>query len=78
MLYGYIACTYVAGIFLCIAPWSGLWQYNYFVRMLNIEHSAVSGCIRGAFSGLGTINLIYALRSILDIPRRKVGSNEPK
>jgi len=68
--YGYIACTYVAGIFLCVAPWSHLWQDNYFVLTLGMDHEFVSGWVRGAISGLGAVNLLFALYSIYGVPRR--------
>ncbi len=68
-LYSYIICSYAAGIVLCLAPWSSLWDHNYFVELLGIRDTFASGWVRGAISGLGAVNLVLAIRSILSISK---------
>ncbi|MEW6365569.1 MAG: hypothetical protein AB1714_13155 [Acidobacteriota bacterium] len=68
-LYSYIICSYAAGIVLCLAPWSTLWDHNYFVELLGIRDTIASGWVRGAISGLGAVNLMLAIRSILSISK---------
>ena len=74
MVYGYITASYIAGTFLCLAPWSALWHHNYFFEALGLARSPLAGWIRGAISGLGAINLLFALQSIWSAPRREFRS----
>lgn len=67
-LYLYIVFSYVAGVTLCMAPWSDFWERNYFLELAGIRGWAWESWVRGAVSGLGATNILLALRSIYELP----------
>ncbi len=69
--YGYIVCSYITGLALCLAPWTRFWETNYFLDLLDLRMSPLAGWIRGAISGVGAVNLLFALQSIYSIPGKR-------
>ena len=60
------------GLLLAIAPWSPLWDRNYFVHLWPaLEVLVGNGYVRGAVSGLGVLNLAAAVTECLGFFRPK-------
>jgi len=55
------------GLAVCYAPWSPMfWDQNpLFLQYPAIAHFAAHGAVRGLVSGLGLLNLWYALQDVL-------------
>lgn len=55
------------GLAICYAPWSRtLWDQNpLFLQFPNFAAFAAHGSVRGLVSGLGLLNLWFALRDVL-------------
>ena len=52
----------LTGVFLVLAPWSALWDTNYFVQPYpSLRALMLSGYLRGTVSGLGLVNIVLAL-----------------
>jgi hypothetical protein len=57
---------------LLIAPWSALWERNYFTfRLPPLEPILLSGFVRGAISGLGAVTLGGALADLAALLARR-------
>lgn len=53
------------GLLLILAPWSEYWEMNYFLYQYPRLGLVVSNSfLRGAVSGLGVLNILFALESI--------------
>ena len=63
-----VAFFFEFGIALLVVPWSSFWDRNYFVQWSG-ELSAVltSNYTRGAFTGLGLVNVWAALAELGDL-----------
>ncbi|MGB7762466.1 MAG: hypothetical protein WBL61_21710 [Bryobacteraceae bacterium] len=58
------------GFFLLIFPWSGFWEANSFVLQVpEAREYWSSPYLRGAISGLGLVNLIFALVDLIRFRR---------
>jgi hypothetical protein len=55
------------GLAVCYAPWSPMfWDQNpLFLQYPSLAHVAANGAVRGLISGLGLLNLWYALQDVL-------------
>ena len=55
------------GLAVCYAPWSPMfWDRNpLFLQYPALAHVAAYGAVRGVVSGLGLLNLWYALQDVL-------------
>jgi len=55
------------GLAVCYAPWSPMfWDQNpLFLQFPTLAHFAANGAVRGLISGLGLLNLWYALQDVL-------------
>ena len=55
------------GLAVCYAPWSPMfWEQNpLFLRYPTLAVIAANGAVRGIISGLGLLNLWYALQDVL-------------
>jgi hypothetical protein len=57
-----IALCTAMGLFLLVFPWSALWESNYYLlRVPALLDCWRSPYLRGAVSGLGVVNLFFAL-----------------
>ena len=62
-------CTSM-GLFLVIFPWSALWDANsYVLELPALQDYWSSPYLRGAVSGLGILNLIFALVDLIRFRR---------
>ena len=54
-----------AGLLLCLAPWTGLWQRNAFAVTLSWLAPVVGNpFVRGAVTGVGLVTLAAGLRDL--------------
>jgi hypothetical protein len=50
------------GLALILAPWSEFWEMNYFLyRYPELAFFVKNSFLRGAISGLGVMNVVFAL-----------------
>ena len=70
----FIAYFLEVGVLLTLAPWSALWDRNYFIVAWPMV-SAVAGneYVRGAISGIGLINLAAGCAEVVGLFRRRSG-----
>jgi len=62
-------CTAI-GFFLLIFPWSPFWEANSFVLQVpTVQDYWSSPYLRGAVSGLGAVNLLFALVDLIRFRR---------
>jgi hypothetical protein len=62
-------CTAI-GFFLLIFPWSPFWEANSFVLQVpTVQDYWSSPYLRGAVSGLGVVNLLFALVDLIRFRR---------
>ena len=55
---------FVMGILLVLIPWSEIWETNYFVfQYPSLGLFANNAYLRGAISGLGFMNVLFAIES---------------
>ncbi|HEY0703587.1 MAG TPA: hypothetical protein VGD60_12545 [Candidatus Acidoferrales bacterium] len=53
------------GVVLILLPWSDVWDVNYFLYQYpNLAFFLKNSYLRGMISGLGVINIMYALESL--------------
>jgi hypothetical protein len=66
------------GVLLTLAPWSTLWDRNYFIQAWPVI-AAVAGndYVRGAVSGLGLVNLTAGCAEVIGLFRRGVRPGQP-
>jgi len=63
------ACT-AMGLFLLVFPWSPFWETNYFVLQVPaVQDYWSSPYLRGTVSGLGLVNLFFALVDLVRFRR---------
>jgi hypothetical protein len=56
------------GLLLVLAPWSAIWERNYFVEHLPwVAAIARNNFVRGAVSGLGVVNLAAGIAELLSL-----------
>lgn len=56
------------GVVLVIAPWTMLWDRNYFAETLPLVDAFVTNYfVRGAVSGLGFVNLYVGLAELVGL-----------
>ena len=66
------------GLLLALAPWSVLWDRNYFVHLWPALGVFISnGYVRGAVSGLGLINLAAAVAEFVGFFRKTPDEGSP-
>jgi hypothetical protein len=54
------------GAVLVLAPWSALWDRNYFAQGLPLLHALmINNFVRGAVSGIGLVNIGAAAAELL-------------
>ena len=54
--------SFLVGIILVVAPWTALWDGNYFLHPHPaLRAFALSAFTRGTVSGLGLVNIVLAL-----------------
>jgi hypothetical protein len=64
--------TFEVGLFLLVFPWRDSWTFNYFQGSNQwLEYVWDNPYFRGAFSGLGLVNIYLAILELLRIFRRK-------
>src|SRR5579859_5243789 len=64
--------TFEVGLFLIIFPWMDSWNLNYFSDMLPaFPDFWDQPALRGAFSGLGLVNLYIAVRQVFGLLQRR-------
>jgi len=65
-----IATCTAMGLFLLVFPWSDFWEANYFVLQVPaVQDYWASPYLRGAVSGLGLVNLFFALVDLVRFRR---------
>jgi hypothetical protein len=65
-----IAVCTAMGLFLLIFPWSAIWETNsYVLQMPALQDYWSSPYLRGAVSGLGVVNLFFALVDLVRFRR---------
>ena len=53
------------GVALILAPWSDYWEMNYFLYQYpGLGLIASNSFLRGAISGLGVLNVLFALETL--------------
>jgi hypothetical protein len=53
------------GVVLILLPWSDVWDVNYFLYQYpNLAFFVKNSYLRGMISGLGIINIMYALEAL--------------
>jgi len=74
----FIAYFLEVGVLLTLAPWSALWDRNYFIQAWPVV-AGVAGnhFVRGAISGLGLINLVAGCAEVIGLVRRGVRPGRP-
>ena len=69
----FIAYFLEVGVLLTLAPWTTLWDRNYFIHLWPaIAVVAGNDYARGAISGLGLINLAAGCAEVIGLFRRGV------
>ena len=57
-----VIVSLLTGVFLVLAPWSALWDTNYFLQPYPaLRALMLSGYLRGTVTGLGIVNIVLAL-----------------
>lgn len=57
-----------AGLWLLIAPWTALWDRNYFARLLPMLGSLMaSPYVRGAVTGVGLVTMAAGVRELFGV-----------
>ena len=57
-----------------LIPWSTFWERNYFVEWSPIlEALLTSNYVRGAISGLGLVNIAFALTEVAAVVAGRAG-----
>ncbi len=70
-----IALLIELGLLLIVIPWSAYWERNYFAQVSPAVNAVVTNnYIRGAITGLGTVNLFAALADLAMLVRRRTTS----
>lgn len=70
-----IALLIELGLLLIVIPWSAYWDRNYFAQLSPVVNAVVTNnYIRGAVTGLGTVNLFAALADLAALVRRRTSS----
>ena len=69
------------GLLLVLVPWSTFWERNYFGDLLPVVQLVITNnYVRGAISGLGLVNIAYALAevgAVVGRPREGTPTAEP-
>ncbi|MEI6669217.1 MAG: hypothetical protein WCP29_13775 [Acidobacteriota bacterium] len=74
----FIAYFLEVGVLLTLAPWSALWDRNYFMIQWPVVASvAGSDYVRGAVSGLGVVNLVAGCAEVIGLFRRRNTPSQP-
>lgn len=61
------------GLLLILAPWSLLWDRNFFIQSWpDVASVARNPYVRGAVSGLGLINVVVGCAELIDLIRRGI------
>ncbi len=68
----FIAYFLEVGVLLTLAPWSALWERNYFIQLWPaLAMVAGNDYVRGAVSGLGLVNLVAGFAEVIGLFRRR-------
>ena len=60
------------GLMLVLIPWSRFWERNYFADVVPAIHFVITNnYVRGAVSGLGLVNIWFALVEVAGIVGRR-------
>jgi hypothetical protein len=67
-----------AGVLLVLAPWSALWQRNYFAaHMPLLGQWMMSPYVKGAVTGIGLITALGGLRDLVSAFMLRQSPNHP-
>ena len=70
-----IALLIELGLLLIVIPWSAYWERNYFAQLSPVVYALITNnYVRGAVTGLGTVNLVAALADLSAMVRRRSAS----
>ncbi len=70
-----IALLVELGLLLIVVPWSAYWERNYFAQVSPAVNAIVTNnYVRGAVTGLGTVNVFAALADLALLVRRRATS----
>ena len=65
-----------AGVLLVLAPWSALWQRNYFAAHFPLlGHWMLSPYVKGAVTGIGLVTALGGLRDLVSAFMLRQSSN---
>ena len=57
-----------SGLWLLVAPWTALWDRNYFARLLPVLAALMSSSYaRGAVSGVGLVTMAAGVRELFGV-----------
>jgi hypothetical protein len=57
-----------AGLWLCLAPWTALWDHNWFARLVPALGTAMANLfVRGAVTGVGLITIAAGVRELFGV-----------
>ena len=63
----YVLYCLEAGAFLVVAPWSRLWEHNYFLETVpSLMAIAVHPALRGLVSGLGLALFLQGIEALVE------------
>lgn len=67
-----------AGVLLVLAPWSALWQRNYFAAHIPLlGQLMVSPYVKGAVTGVGLVTALGGLRDLVSAFMLRQSSTHP-
>ena len=67
-----------AGVLLVLAPWSALWQRNYFAAHVPwLGHWMASPYMKGAVTGIGLVTALGGLRDLVSAFMLRQPANKP-
>ncbi len=61
-----------------LIPWSTFWERNYFGDLVPLVQMVITNnYVRGAISGLGLVNIAFALTEVAAVVAGRVGERAP-
>jgi hypothetical protein len=71
-----IALLLETGLLLVLVPWSTFWERNYFGDLVPLVQVVITNnFVRGAISGLGLVNIAFALTEVAAVVAARVGDS---
>ncbi len=65
----YLIYCVEAGLFLGLAPWSGIWAESFFAQLPALRDVLLSGYLRGGVSAVGVLMILTGGRDFLEFCR---------